>query len=164
MSTSARLIFLCGKMAAGKTTLARDLARRENAVLLVEDAFLDSLFPGEITDIAKFITCSSRLKNALAPHICALLSKGISVVLDFPGNTKVQRTWFRELFERANVGHELHFIDVSDDLCKSQLKARSKDLPPGAPWTTDAEFEAVTMYFQPPSADERFNVVHHERV
>ena len=68
MSTSAKLIFLCGKMAAGKTTLARDLARRENAVLLVEDAFLDSLFPGEITDIAKFITCSSRLKNALAPQ------------------------------------------------------------------------------------------------
>jgi len=31
------------------------------------------------------------------------LSKGVSVVLDFPGNTKVQRAWFRELIERANV-------------------------------------------------------------
>jgi len=38
MSTSAKLIFFCGKMAAGKSTLARDLARRENAVLLRANA------------------------------------------------------------------------------------------------------------------------------
>ena len=114
MSTSAKLIFFCGKMAAGKSTLARDLADRENAVLFVQDDFLDTLFPGEITDIQGFVKCSSRLKNALTPHVCALLSKGISVVLDFPGNTKAQPAWFRELIERANVEHELHFVDASD--------------------------------------------------
>jgi predicted kinase len=91
------------------------------------------------------------------------LSKGITVVLDFPGNTKAQRAWFRELFERANAEHELHFVDVSDALCKSQLKERSKDLPPGSSWTTDADFEAITVYFQPPSEEEGFNVVHHKR-
>jgi predicted kinase len=122
-----------------------------------------TLFPGEITDIPGFVECSSRLRNALGPHVCALLSKGISVVLDFPGNTRTQRAWFRELFERANAQHELHFVDASDALCKSQLAARSKDLPAGTPWTTEAEFEAITAYFQPPAADERFNVVRHER-
>ena len=162
MSTSAKLIFLCGKMAAGKSTLARDLAQRENAVLLVQDELLDHLFPGEITDIPGFIKYSSRLRNALRPHVCALLSKGISVVLDFPANTKAQRTWFRELFERANAEHELHFVDASDALCKRQLKERSKDVSAGTPWTTEAEFEAITVYFQPPSEDERFHVVRHE--
>ena len=164
MSTPAKLIFFCGKMAAGKSTLARDLAVRENAVLLVQDDFLDALFPGEITDIPGFLKCSSRLKNALTPHVCALLSKGISVVLDFPGNTKTQRAWFRELIERADVEHELHFVDASDALCKSQLRNRSEDLPPGTPWTRDADFEAINAYFQPPTKDERFNVVRHERV
>jgi predicted kinase len=91
MSTSAKLILLCGKMAAGKSTLARDLADRENAVLLVQDDFLDALFPGEITDIQAFVQRYSRHKNALAPHICALLLKGISVVLDFAAATKAQR-------------------------------------------------------------------------
>lgn len=159
----ARLIFLCGKMAAGKSTLARDLARREDAVLLVQDELLDHLFPGEITDIPGFVKCSSRLRNAIGPHVCALLSKGISVVLDFPGNTRAQRAWFRELFERADAGHELHFVDVPDALCKRQLNERSRDLAAGAPWTTEAEFDAVTAYFQPPAEDERFNVVRHER-
>ncbi len=133
MNTSAKLIFLCGKMAAGKSTLARDLAGRKSAVLLMEDEFLNALFPGEITDIPGYVRCSSRLKSALAPHICALLSKGISVVLDFPGNTKAQRAWFRELIDRTNVDHELHFVDAADMLCKGQLTERSKSLPPGSP-------------------------------
>jgi predicted kinase len=163
MTASAKLTFFCGKMAAGKSTLARELALRESTVLLVQDDFLDALFPGEITDIQRFVKCSSRLQNALTPHVCALLSKGISVVLDFPGNTKAQRAWFRGLIERAHVEHELHFIDASDALCKSQLRDRSKALPAGTPWTTDADYEAISRYFQPPSEDENFNVVRHER-
>ena len=163
MNTSAKLIFLCGKMAAGKSTLARDLAQRENAVLLVQDEFLNALFPGEITDIPGFVRCYTRLKDALAPHICDLLSKGTSVVLDFAANTTAQREWFRELIERVNVEHELHYVDASDELCKAQLADRSKSLPAGAPWTTEAEFAAITAYFQPPSDDEHFNVVRHER-
>jgi predicted kinase len=75
--TSGKLIFLCGKMASGKSTLARELANREDAVLLVQDELLDALFPGEITNIAAFVERYTRLKNALAQHICDLLSKGI---------------------------------------------------------------------------------------
>jgi predicted kinase len=161
--TKAKLMFLCGKMAAGKSTLARDLAAREQAVLLVQDEFLDRLYPSEIIDIPDFVKYSTRLRSALEPHVCALLAKGISVVLDFPGNTKAQRAWFRAIFEHANAGHELHFIDASDALCKRQLEERSKDLPPGAPWTTAAEFDAITAYFQPPTEQEGFNVVYHER-
>jgi len=163
LSPAAKLIFLCGKMAAGKSTLAKELALREPAILLVQDELLDHLFPGEITDIPGFVRYSTRLRNAVGPHVCALLTRGVSVVLDFPGNTRAQRAWFRELFDRAGARHELHFIDAPDALCKRQLRERSKDLPTGAPWTTDAEFEAVTAYFQPPSEDEGFHVVRHER-
>ena len=63
----------------------------------------------------------------------------------------------------AHVEHALHFVDASDALCKRQLRDRSKNPPAGTPWTTEAEFEAITVYVQPPSEDERFNVVRHER-
>jgi predicted kinase len=159
--TRAKLIFLCGKMAAGKSTLARELAVRENAILLVQDELLDALYPGEITDIAGFAQCSSRLRNALALHVSTLLVKGISVVLDFPGNTKAQRAWFRGILDSAKVDHEMHFVDTPDAVCKRQLAARSRNVPPGTPWTTDVEFEAITAYFEPPSEDEGFNVVRH---
>ncbi|HEY0143859.1 MAG TPA: ATP-binding protein [Thermoanaerobaculia bacterium] len=158
-----KLFFFCGKMAAGKSTLSRELASREGAVLLVEDEFLVRLFPGEITDLAAYVTYSSRIRDALGPHIRSLLSIGVSVVLDFPGNTRRQRAWFRRLIDDAEVEHELHFVDAPDGLCLRQLRERSKDLPPDSRWTGEAEFRAVTAFFEPPSADEEFHVVRHER-
>ncbi len=159
----AKLIFFCGKMAAGKSTLAKDLAARERAVVLNQDELLDRLFPGEVIDVPSYLKCSSRLNSAIGPIVRSLLTLGTSVVLDFPGNTRSQRAWFRELFERAGVEHELHFIDAPDALCKRQLKQRSKHLPPGTPWTSEAEFDLITGHFMPPADDERFNVIHHHR-
>jgi predicted kinase len=91
MSDNAKLLFLCGKMAAGKSTLSRELAERENAVLLVQDEFLERLFPGEIVDIPGYVKYSSRLHNALEPHICSLLSRGIAVVLSLTYSPKLSR-------------------------------------------------------------------------
>lgn len=158
-----KLLFFCGKMGAGKSTLSRELASQEGAVLLVEDEFLERLFPGQIADIAAYVTYSSRVRDALGPHICSLLSMGVSVVLDFPGNTRTQRAWFRRLIDSAGAEHELHFIEASDALCMRQLRHRSKDLPAESRWTTEAEFRAVTAYFEPPTVEEGFNVVRHER-
>lgn len=159
----AKLIFFCGKMAAGKSTLARELATRERGVLLIQDEFVERLFPGEIVDIPSYIKYSARLRSAREPHVGALLAMGTSVVLDFPGNTKAPRAWFRGLFEQAGVAHELHVIDAPDALCKRQLKERSKDLPPGTPWTSEAEFDMIMAHFLPPSEDEEFNVIRHHR-
>jgi AAA domain len=80
----AKLYFMCGKMAAGKSTHARELAKAKNAVLLVQDEFLDPLYPGEIRTIPDFVKFSARVRDALFPRILDLLSRGISVVLDFP--------------------------------------------------------------------------------
>jgi predicted kinase len=162
-SERAKLYFVCGKMAAGKSTHARELAQTNNAVLFVQDDFLRYLYPGKILDIEDFVKYSARVRKALASHITDLLSRGVAIVLDFPGNTRDQRKWFRDLFERAGVEHELHYINASDDLCKRQLKQRSQALPPGSPWTTDAEFDAITAFFQAPGGDEKFNVKCHER-
>ena len=157
-----KLLFFCGKMAAGKSTLSRQLAAQEHAVLLVEDEFLERLFPGQISDLAAYVMYSSRIRDALGPHIISLLAMGVSVVLDFPGNTRRQRTWFRRLIDAAGAEHELHFVDATDALCLRQLKDRSQHLPPDSRWTGEAEFQAVTAYFEPPAVEEGFRVVRHE--
>lgn len=160
---AATLYFPCGKMAAGKSTLARELARRHDAVLLVQDQLLEALFLGDIIDVAAFLEFRSRLERALTPLVCDLLARGIPVVLDFPANTRSQRAWFRTLIDRSGARHELHYVDVPDDVCKRQLKERSRHLPEGTPWTSDAEFDAITVYFDPPSDEEGFTVIRHAR-
>lgn len=162
---SGRLHFICGKMAAGKSTLSKQLAVREGAVLLSQDELLDALFPGAVADLCAFVEYSTRIQAALAPHVCSLLSNGVSVVLDFPANTRKQRAWFKQLLGATHAEHELHFIVASDELCKRQLQERSAErgLPAGTKWTTDADFDEVTAYFEPPGPEEGFNVVRHER-
>ena len=46
----AKLLFICGKMAAGKSTLSKELAAREGAVHLAQDGLLEALYPGEFID------------------------------------------------------------------------------------------------------------------
>ena len=140
MSRETTLHFFCGKMAAGKSTLAKDLAKKYDAILISEDNWLAQLYPDEIIDILGYIGYFDRLKNVMLEHIKSLLSQGVSIVLDFPGNTEKQRNWFRTIYEHANVLHVLHFVDVSDDICKKQLKVRSKDKSEGAAFTTEVEF------------------------
>lgn len=159
MGSPGRLIFFCGKMAAGKSTLARKLTDELGGVLLSQDALLDALYPGEILEITDYARCSRRLCDALFSPIVELLKSGSTVVMDFPGNTPTQRAWFRSIIDASGADHRLYFLDVSDETCKAQLRERTAHLPPGSPWTTDAEFDAVTAYFQPPAESEEFVVV-----
>jgi predicted kinase len=159
----AKLLFFCGKMASGKSTLAKQLAERENAILLVQDDLLDTLFPGLIVNVASYLEYSGRVNKMIAPQVVAILAKGVNVVLDFPANTRNQRRWFRGIVDQSGAEHELHVLNTPDDVCLAQLKARSAHLPPGTKWTTEEDFELISSHFQPPSEDEGFIVVRHTR-
>jgi len=158
MDNETTLHFFCGKMAAGKSTRAKLLAEEQKAILLSEDEWLVKLYPEEITDIPSYIQYSSRLKKVMSQHVIDLLNYNITVVMDFPANTIKQRQWFREIFERAKVKHVLHFIDVSDEMCKKQLKKRNSNKPKGTPFTSEAEFDAITEYFKAPVENPGYNV------
>lgn len=156
-NTGPTLHVVCGKIAAGKSTLARRLAAEPGTVLLSEDAWLSSLFPGEIKALEDYVRCSDRLKNALGGHVVDLLRAGLSVVLDFPANTLRQRSWLRSLFETAGVAHKLHYLDLADETCKERLHARNA--AGSHPYSTsDAEFDAITRHFVPPSPEEGFDI------
>ena len=154
------LHLLCGKIAAGKSTLARRLAARPATLLISEDHWTSTLFAGDLRTIDDYTRYSARLRAAMGPHVVALLRQGLSVVLDFPANTVGQRTWMRSLIAEAKVAHELHLLDVPDAVCKERLRGRNEGGE--HPFqVNDAEYDQFTRYFVPPGADEGFNVVVH---
>jgi predicted kinase len=163
VTSKGTLFFFAGKMAAGKSTLAKQIAARENAVLFSQDDWVEALFPNTIVNVATYLEYSGRINRLIAPIVIDLLRRGISVVMDFPGNTLNQRAWFRSIIDSAGVEHELHFLDTPDAICKAQLKARSAHLPPGTKWTTEEDFDLIASHFRPPEHDEGFNVVVHTR-
>ncbi|CAN7320078.1 ATP-binding protein [Rhizobium ruizarguesonis] len=154
------LYLVCGKIAAGKSTLTSALEKRPNTVLVKEDYWLVRLYPGEQNSLADYVRNSTRLRDAMAAHLVDLLRSGLSVVLDFPANTPASRAWMRTLFERAGCAHQLHFLDVADEVCKARLRQRNVAGTHEFN-VSDEEFSLFTKHFVPPAPDEGFDVVLH---
>jgi predicted kinase len=96
----------------------------------------------------------------MGPHVVAVLRQGLSVSLDFQANTVQVRAWMHTLIAEAGVAHELHLLDVPDEMCRQRLRARNAGGE--HPYqVSDADYDQFTRYFVPPAPDEGFNVIVH---
>ena len=154
------LYLICGKIAAGKSTLALQLAARPATLLITMDHWMSVLFPTENRTIEDFARLSARLRAAMGPHIVDILRRELSVVLDFPANTVMWRRWMRSLIVEADVAHELHVLDVPDSVCKQRLSHRNT--VGEHPYQVSEEEHGLFMsYFVAPGPHEGFNIVTH---
>ncbi|WP_420332648.1 AAA family ATPase [Roseibium sp.] len=161
MGEQATLHLICGKIAAGKSTLARSLANAPGTILIREDAWLSELYGDQMQTLADYVSFSAKLRSALEPHIVDLLRSGLSVVLDFPANTAELRRWMRRLFETAGCTHELHLLDVSDEICKERLRKRNASGEHEFQ-VSDEQFDRVSRHFQRPTEAEGFQIRVHQ--
>jgi len=160
-SNPPTLHMLCGKIASGKSTLARHLSDADGTVLLVEDAWLKPLFGDELKTLEDYTRCTRKLRAAMAPHVSALLNANVSVVLDFAANTPGQRAWMRGLLDASGAAHLMHVLNVSDARCLARLRARNAEgKHPFA--VTEAEFDAFSSHFVRPTAEEGFDLVNYD--
>lgn len=157
---SPTLHMVCGKIAAGKSTLTAELAKAPSTVRISEDEWLGTLFSDQMTTIKDYVRCSERLRAVMAPHVSSLLTSGVSVVLDFPANTVETRAWMRDIVTTTEADDQLHFLDVTDAVCLERLRQRNAE---GAhPFqVTEAQFHQVSKHFQPPTDGEGFTIVRH---
>ena len=154
------LYLVCGKIASGKTTLARALADRHGAAIISEDALMTALYPDEIKTLEDYRRRARRLESAIASPVADILASGASVVLDFHANTRQRRDWMRTILDAAGADHELHFLDAPDALCRRRLRARNAA---GAHEyaVSDEIFDQFTAHFSVPDADEGWTLVRH---
>jgi predicted kinase len=160
LNGSTTLYLLCGKIASGKSSLARRLAARPQTLLIEMDVWMSALFPTENRTIEDFTKLAARLRMAMGPHVVGILRNDVSVVLDFPANTVSWRDWMRSLVVEAEVAHELHVLDLPDAICKERLRRRNE----GGEHTyqvDEATYDRFMAYFAPPTPDEGFNVIPH---
>ena len=160
MNRPTTLYLLCGKIAAGKSTLARQLAARPATLLITMDDWMSVLYPTENRTIEDFARLSARLREAMGPHVVAILRRDLSVVLDFPANTVNWRTWMRSIISMANVAHELHVLNLPDSICKARLRQRNTS-GEHQYQVDEATYDLFMSYFALPTADEGFNVIVH---
>jgi shikimate kinase len=160
MSAKGALTFFCGKMGAGKSTKSKAVSLEKNAVLLSEDEWLSSHYPGQINSFDDYLKFSMIIKPFVKAHVQQIISTGTNVVMDFPANTVRQRAWFKQLCAEAACDHELIFLDVSNAQCLSQIATRRTEQPERAQFDSEEVFNHITRFFEAPSASEGLNIVH----
>ncbi|RED12716.1 AAA family ATPase [Pontivivens insulae] len=155
--TSPTLHLVCGKVAAGKSTLTSQLADAPATVLLSEDHWLSTLYGPEMTDLQDYVRFSGRLAQVIGPHVAALLRAGVSVVMDFPANTVAQRRALVAMAAKADAPHIVHHLDVTDEVCLARLMERNA-LGTHPFTVTEDQFRRITAHFAPPDPAEGLSI------
>ena len=157
---NATLHLLCGKIASGKSTLAATLAEIPGTLVLSEDKWLAALFKESMHSVEDYVHYAAKLRSVIQPHTVALLRAGVNVVLDFPANTPASRQWMMSVAVESGAQHRLHYLDVSDEVCKARLHQRNA-LGEHDFAATEAQFELITRYFVAPGAEEGFTILRY---
>ncbi|WP_436860031.1 AAA family ATPase [Mammaliicoccus lentus] len=127
-------------------------------MLLSEDDWLSQLYPNEITTFDDYLKYSKLIKPLLKEHIQRILKVGSNVVLDFPGNTKAQRSWLLSIATEIKANHELIFLNIDDEKCLERIKKRSIEEPSRKNFDTKETFEYVSSFFEEPLLSEGLNI------
>lgn len=155
---SPTLHFFCGKAGAGKSTIARQVANEQNALLISEDVWLARLFGDQMKTLDDYRKFALKLKSVVSPLVVDLLKSGQSVVLDFPANTQATRAWFRTVFEPAGAAHVLHLVQTPDTVCLERIGKRNVERPEGSHHLSEEDFEFISSFFELPEEAEGFHV------
>ena len=153
------LLFICGKMGAGKSTLSIQLASENSAVLISEDEWLSILYPNQILSFDDYIKYSALLRELIKTHVQNVLLTGTNVVLDFSANIVRQRAWFKNIALEVNATHQLYFLNISDEQCLEQIAKRRIEQPKRAAFDTKEMFYHVTQYFETPLKSEGLTII-----
>ena len=163
MPGMATLHFVAGKAGAGKTTLARQMARATPALMICEDEWMFRL-ADPIENLQQYLEAAARIRSVIAPLCVDVLKLGTLVVLDFAGNTAADRRWVRSIFETATADHRLHYVVADEDTCRARVRQRNVSKPDGVFFgvVTDRQVDEVNRFFAPPTTEEGFTIVVHD--
>ena len=147
------LHLMCGLPGAGKTTLARELEQRHNALRLTPDEWITQLLGSEPSqqalDAAR--TPTEELQWKVAARVLTL---GIDVILDFGFWSREEREHFREQAKALGAGSIVHFVDVPMPVLQARLAARHDDRPANTFIVTPAQLQEWSALFVRPTPDE----------
>jgi predicted kinase len=149
MTTSTRLILICGLPASGKSTLARRLASALPAIRLDKDEWTNALGADVWDDGFR-----TRLEDQLWILSQELLARGQSVILEWGHWARVERDEKRLGARRLGVGVELYYLDVPLEELTERAERRTASGEWAAAPITRTHLEEWEMSFQPPDEEE----------
>jgi uncharacterized protein YbbK (DUF523 family)/predicted kinase len=118
-----KVILICGKICAGKTTYAKRIANDINAVILSVDEITLTLFGQYIGD--KHDEMVEKTEKYLLKKTVELVSKGIDVILDWGFWMYKERQFVTKYFTDLKIKVEWHYVKVDNVNWQKYLSKRN---------------------------------------
>jgi predicted kinase len=147
---TAHLVF--GFLGAGKTTLARRLERRHDAVRFTPDAWMARLF-GEDPPADIFQAKAEAILDLMEPLWVRCLSLGLDVVLDYGFWSRADRDHVRKVVHDLGATPLLWAVSCPDDEARQRI-ARRNQAADRSLYIAPATFDALKARVEPLGADE----------
>jgi len=140
-----RLIIVCGLPGSGKTTVARALEKRLNAIRLCPDEWLQALSLDVYDEQrrAKIETLQWDLTRRLLAH-------GLIVIIEWGTWGRSERDALRMGARELGAAVELHHLHASEQVLFERIHQRGMENPP----ITREDLSHWFEIFQPPTAEE----------
>ena len=151
----AKVYLICGKLCCGKTTYSQKICAENDAVLLSVDEMILTVFGQNCG--AKHDEYVNNAKKYLLNKSLELIDKNINVVLDWGFWTRKEREFAKDFYKSRGIDCELHYIDISDDVCKARIEKRNKAVltdKTSAYYVDENLLDKFNSIFETPSEDE----------
>ena len=144
-ANAGRLIIICGLPGSGKTTHARTLEVRLNAVRFSADEWLDALAINLWDEEAR-----ARVESLQWQLAQQLLSRGVTVVIEWGTWGRSERDELRLGAHKLGAAAELHYLMAPIDVLFKRVQQRSMENPP----IERKDLEQWLAKFQEPTSEE----------
>jgi predicted kinase len=155
--------FVCGSTGAGKTTYALALAQRGKAVRFTVDEWMANLFATdrpEPPSLEWMLERTARCEAQMWALADDLVARGIDVVFDVGHSRRDHRDRFRARASQTAAAIKMHYLDVPRDIRKARVAARNAQRSGTYVFeVTDAMFDWMEQWFEPPSDDELYGAM-----
>lgn len=119
----AQLIALCGKICSGKSTYAEKIRKENNAVVLVPDILLLTLFDENLGE--KHDEIFEKVRTYLYQLAEKIINSGTDVVLDFGLWTHKERQNIRSFFDERSISISIHYVKTPIEIIKKNAEKRN---------------------------------------
>ncbi len=155
--SAARLLIMCGLPFAGKSTLARALAKHLGAVHLETDGINTERGLGANGKAITTREWAATYREAYR-RAEVLLREGYTVVYDAVNYRRVQRDQLRRIARRCDAGAQVIWVTTSAAQARQRLQLNRVRQTRNN--VRDDDFREVASRFEPPTADE--HVLHYD--
>lgn len=120
----SKIYLICGKLCSGKSYYAKQLATREDAVILSCDELVKRILVDDLGEGHDAVL--ARVQAYLRDKGVELARCGCNVIFEWGFWTKVSRMAMSEHLTACGVPYEWHYIDVSDERWQANIAKRNK--------------------------------------